>query len=60
MVKNLLANAEDKKRRRFDPWVSKIPGRRAWQSTPVESRGQRSVAGYSPQGHKESDTAETT
>ena len=37
-------------RRRFDPWVGKIPQRRAWQSTPVflpgESHGQRSLAGY--------------
>ena len=34
--------------------------RRAWQSTPVslpgESHGQRSLAGYSPWGHRESDT----
>ena len=33
-----------------------------WQSTPVflpgESHGQKSLAGYSPQGHKESDTTE--
>ena len=37
---------------RFDPWVGKIPCRRAWQLTPVflpgESDGQRSLAGYSP------------
>ena len=26
---------------------------------PEESRGQRSLAGYSPWGHKESDTAES-
>ena len=36
----------------FDPWVGKMPWRRAWQRTPVflpgESRGQRSLAGYSP------------
>ena len=36
--------------------------RRKWQPTPVvlpgESRGQRSLAGYSPWGHKESDTTE--
>ena len=36
--------------------------KRAWQPTPVvlpgESHGQRSLAGYSPQGHKESDTTE--
>ena len=36
----------------FDPWVRKIPGRRAWRPTPVflpgESHGQRSLTGYSP------------
>ena len=46
------------------PGVGKIPWRRAWQPTPVflsgESRGQRSLAGYSPQGHKELDTSEAT
>ena len=40
----------------------KIPSRRAWQSTPVfvpaGSQGQRSLAGYSPQDQKESDTNE--
>ena len=40
----------------------KIPWRRAWQSTPVflpeESYGQRSVAGYSPWGHRELDMTE--
>ena len=33
----------------FDPWIRKVPWRRAWQSTPVflprESHGQRSLAG---------------
>ena len=52
------------KRSRFDPWVRKIPWRRAQQPTPVflpgESRGQRKLAGYSPQGHTESDTTEDT
>ena len=47
-------------RRRFDTWVGKIPWRRKWQPTPVflpgESQGQRSLAGYSPWGHKKSDT----
>ena len=42
----------------FSPWVGKIPWRRAWQHTPVflprESHGQRSLAGYSPQGRKDS------
>ena len=49
-------------RPRFDPWVEKIPWRRAWQPTPVflpgESHGQRSLMGYSPWGHNESDTTE--
>jgi len=39
-------------RHEFDPWVGKIPWRRAWQPTPVflpgESHGQRSLVGYSP------------
>ena len=52
------------KRRKFDPWVGKIPWRRAWQPTPVflpgESYGQRSLVGYSPQDHEESDTTEHT
>ena len=43
-------------------WVGKIPWRRAWQHIPVilpgESHGQRSLAGYSPWGHKEWDTPE--
>ena len=46
----------------FHPWVGKIPWRRAWQPTPVflpgESCGQRSLVGYNPWGHKESDTTE--
>ena len=40
------------KRRGFDPWIRKIPWRRAWQPTPVfqpgESHGQRSPVGCSP------------
>ena len=52
------------KRCEFDPWVRKIPWRREWQPTPVllpgESRRQRDLAGFSPQGHKESDTTEAT
>ena len=50
------------KRYEFDPWVGKIPWRRTWQPTPVflpgEFHGQRNLAGYSPWGHKESDTTE--
>jgi len=49
-------------RLRFDPWVGKIPWRRKWQPTPVflpgEPHGQRSLEGYSPWVHKESDTTE--
>jgi len=49
-------------RPRFDPWVGEIPWRRKWQPTPVfwpgKSHGWRSLAGYSPCGHKESDTTE--
>jgi len=45
-------------------WVGKIPCKRAWQSTPVflpgESHGQRSLAGYSPKGRKESDMTQVT
>ena len=52
------------KRHRFDPWVGKIPWRMAWKPTPVflpgESHGQRSLMGYSLQGHKESDRTEVT
>ena len=44
------------KRHRFNPWVGKIPWRRKWQATPVflpgKSHRQRSLAGYSPWGHK--------
>ena len=40
----------------FDPWVGKILQRRKWQPTPVflpgKSHGQRSLADYSPWGHK--------
>ena len=42
--------------------VRKIPWRRTWQLTPVflpeKCHGQRSLVGYSPWGHTESDTAE--
>ena len=47
---------------RFDSWIRKIPWRRECLPTPVsfpgESHGQRSLAGYSPWGRKESDTTE--
>ena len=47
------------KRYGFDPWVSKIPWRRAWQPTPVFLLGL-SLAGYSPRGRKELDMTEAT
>ena len=54
------------KRLEFDPWVGKIPWKRAWQPTPVflprESHGQNPCShvtpGYSPWGNKELDTTE--
>jgi len=55
---NPPANVGDK-RCGLDPRVGKNPHRRTWQPTPVflpeKSNGQRSPAGYSPWGHKESD-----
>ena len=46
----------------FNPWVRKISWRREWQPTPVflagEFHGQRGLEGYSPRGHKESETTE--
>ena len=61
MVKKLTASQGDM-RRGFDPWVGKIPWRRAWQPTPVflpeEFHGQRSLVGLSPQGGRKSDTTE--
>ena len=50
------------RRRRFHPWVTKIPWRRKWQPTPVfqtgRSHGQRSLALYSTRGCKECDMTE--
>ena len=52
----------------FDPWIRKIPWRRKWQPTSVSLPGrfparnfeERSLAGYSPQGHKALDMTEHT
>ena len=60
-VKNLPAIQRHRRcgRRRFDPWVGKIPWKRKWQPTPVfspgASHGPRSLSGYSSWGCKESD-----
>ena len=44
------------KRHRFDPWVKKIPWKRARQPTPVflpgEFQGQMSLVGYHPSGRR--------
>ena len=57
IAKNLLATAGD-----VGSWVGKIPWRRERLPTPGflpgESHGQRSLVGYSPWGHKESDMTE--
>ena len=54
MVKNSSAMREI--------WVRSLGWRREWLPTPVfwpgEFHGQWSLAGYSPQGRKESDTTE--
>ena len=61
VVKNPPADVGDKGCR-FNPLVRKIPKRRACQATPVflsgESHRQRSLEGYNPWGHKESETTE--
>ena len=63
MVKNPPANKGDL-RLGFNPWAGKMTWRRKWQPTPVfllgKSHGQRSLASYSPEGHKESDMTEAT
>ena len=53
------------KRLELDPWVRKIPWRRACQPTPVflpgESHGQKkSLVGYSPWSRQESGTTVAT
>ena len=58
MIKNLPAMLETW----VQSWVMKIPWRWEWLPTPVflpgELRGQRSLAGYSAWGCKESDVTE--
>ena len=62
--KELACQFRRHKRLGFNSWVRKIPWRRAWRHTsvflPEKSHGQRSLAGYSPWGHKELDTTELT
>ena len=57
MVKNSPAN--QCRRHSFDPWVRKIPWRRAWQPTsvflPGEAPGQRSLTDHGPQGQEQEE-----
>ena len=67
-VKNLPANEGDARdvgapwETQGDPSVRRILWRRKWQPNPVflpgKFHGQRSQVGYSPWGHKESDSTE--
>ena len=56
MVKNSPANAGNAGNAGSVPGLGRSPGEGKWQPTPVflprESHGQRSLAGYSPRGHK--------
>ena len=58
VVKNLPAKAGDIRD------VGSGSNQRKWQATPVsfpgESHGQRSLASYSPSGHKELDMTDLT
>ena len=62
MMKNPPASAGDIRNMGSIPGSGRFPWKRAWQTTPVfspgEPHGQRSQAGYSPWGCKESDTAD--
>ena len=50
------------KRRGFEPWTGEIPWNRKWQTalvfSPGKFHGQKTLAGYHPWGHKESDTTQ--
>ena len=64
LVTQKVANLPVMQETQFDPWIQKIPWRRAWQTIlvflPRKFLGQRNLAGYSPQGHKESDMLKTS
>ena len=57
MVKNRQCRIHE-----FDPWIGKLPWRKEWLPAPVllpgEFHEQKSLAGYSPWGLKESETTE--
>ena len=62
MVKNLPASVGESRDRGSILGLGRFPWRRKWQCTTVflsgEFHGQRSLEGYSPWGHKESDMTE--
>ena len=64
VVKNLPTNACNEIDVCFHPWVGKIPSNRKWRPTPVflpgKFHGLRSLAGYGPGDHRESNTTEYT
>ena len=64
VVKNPPANAGELRDAGSIPGSGRSPGRGNGNPTPVflpgESHGQRSLAGYSPQGRKELDTTKVT
>ena len=66
MVKNLPCNADNTGDEGLISGsdTGLIPWKRAGQPTPLflpgEYHGQRSLVGFSPQGHKESDMTEVT
>ena len=59
MLKNPPTNAGHV-RSWFDAWIGNISWSKKWQPAPVflpgKFHGQRSLAGYNPWSHKESDT----
>ena len=60
VVKNLSANAEDLKDAGSIPGLGRFPGEGRGNPFQFSSHGQRSLAGYSPWGRKESDMTEAT
>ena len=64
MAKNLLANAGDIRDMGLIPGSGRFAGGGHGNPTPVflsgESHGQRSLEGYSPWDHKESDMTDVT
>ena len=62
MVKEPGCQCRRHRRCGFHPRVRNIPWRRKWQPIPVllpgKFRGQKSLVGYSPWGHKKSDLTE--